>query len=271
MLLDGKPLTGSEGLEHEPGANTGRAGRINGYFTETYVAEDHLLGWVTLAPGRHTVTFACTGRHADASAYHLGIDTLVLARLSPLVETAAAKHARKLRDIGERRRASPTEQQAIREALGDGASEVRRAAAWSIGQLGEGAAPLVLALVPALRDADLSVRGLAALALRDAGPAAEGALDPLVAALNDPDAGVRMMSAQAIASQGPKAARVLDALIAACRRKDEHVHVQRSLADALGAIGPAARASLPELRALAAIPRVRWAAEAAIKRLEGSR
>ena len=45
------------------------------------------------------------------------------------------------------------------------------------------------------------------------------------------------------------------------------MHVQRSLADALGAMGPAARAALPELRALAAIPRVRWAAEAAIKRV----
>lgn len=267
VLLDGKPLGGSEGLEHEPGANTGRAGRINGYFTETYVAEDHLLGWVRLAPGRHTVTFACTGRHADSSGHHLGIDTLVLSRLGPVVETEAARRARALREVGSRRQTTPDERQILREALNDPAPEIREAAAWSIGQLGEGAAPLVPALLPALRDGDLAVRGLAALALRDAGPAAEAALDPLVAALNDPDAGVRMMSAQAIAAQGPRAARVVEALIAACRRKDEHVHVQRSLADALGAIGPAARASLPELRALAVIPRVRWSAEAAIRKI----
>lgn len=267
VLLDGKPLTGSTGLEHEPGANTGRAGSINGYFTETYVAEDHLLGWVTLAAGRHTVTFACTGRHPDATAHHLGIDTLVLARLGPLVETGAAVRARALRGIGERGHATTAEQRTLGDALADGDPEARRAAAWSAGQLGEGAAALVPALVRALRDADLSVRGLAALALRDAGPASGAALDPLVAALGDPDAGVRMMSAQALARLGPTAARALDAVIAACRRKDEHVHVQRSLADALGAMGPAARAALPELRALASIPRVRWAAEAAIKRV----
>ena len=267
VLLDGKPLTGSTGLEHEPGANTGRAGSIDAYFTETYVAEDHLLGWLTLAPGRHTITFTCTGRHPDATAYNLGIDTLVLARLGPLVETDAAVRARGLRGIGERRNATTDEQRTLGAALADGEAEVRRAAAWSAGQLGEGAATLVPALVRALRDTDHSVRGLAALALRDAGPASGAALDPLVAALNDPDAGVRMMSAQAIASLGPTAARALDALVAACRRKDEHVHVQRSLADALGAMGPAARAALPELRALAAIPRVRWAAEAAIKRV----
>jgi len=267
VLLDGKPLTGSTGLEHEPGANTGRAGSINAYFTETYVAEDHLLGWLTLTPGRHTVTFACTGRHPDATAHNLGIDTLVVARLGPVTESDAARRARALRRIGEGRTATPAELQALREALGHADAEIRLAAAWSIGQLGEGAAGLAPALVTALRDGDLAVRGLAALALRDAGPAAEAALDPLVAALDDADAGVRMMSAQAIASQGPRAARVLEALIAACRRTDEHVHVQRSLADALGAVGAAARVALPELRALAAIPRVRWAAEAAIKKV----
>jgi hypothetical protein len=267
VLLDGKPLTGSTGLEHEPGANTGRAGSINAYFTETYVAEDHLLGWLTLAPGRHTVTFACTGRHPDATAHNLGIDTLVVARLGPATESDGARRARALRRIGEGRTASPAELQALREGVSHADPEIRLAAAWSIGQLGEGAAGLVPALATALHDGDLAVRGLAALALRDSGPAAGQALDPLVAALNDPDAGVRMMSAQAIASQGARAARVLEALIAACRRKDEHVHVQRSLADALGAIGPAALPALPELRALSAIPRVRWAAEAAIKKV----
>ena len=214
-----------------------------------------------------TITFACRGRHPDATAYNLGIDTLVVARLGPVAQTDAAAQARVLRRIGERRQATPAERESLGEALGHADAEIRLAAAWSIGQLGEGAVGLVPALVPALGDRELAVRGLAALALRDAGPAAVGALDPLVAALNDPDAGVRMMSAQAIASQGARAARVLGALITAARRKDEHVHVQRSLADAIGAIGPAARAALPELRALAAFPRVRWAAEAAIKKV----
>jgi hypothetical protein len=37
---------------------------------------------------------------------------------------------------------------------------------------------------------------------------------------------------------------------------------------ALGLIGPEARDALPQLRELAKIPRVRWAAELAIKRIE---
>ena len=269
VRLDGKPLSGSEGLEHEPGANTGQAGRIDAYFTETYVAEDHLLGWVTLSPGEHTVTFACTGRRPDSAGHSLGIDTFVLARLGPVVETDTARRGRVLREIGSARRASSAELRTLDEALRDPGEEIREAAAWSIGQLDTGAAPLVPSLVRALSDADAVVRGLAAVALRDAGPGAEAALDALVSALKDADAGVRMMSAQAIASQGPCAARALDALVAACRRPDEHVHVQRSLADALGAIGPAAKPALPELRALARIPRVRWSAEAAIRKIGG--
>ncbi|MBP7570008.1 MAG: DUF2961 domain-containing protein [Acidobacteria bacterium] len=152
VLLDGKPLTGSTGLEHEPGANTGRAGSIDAYFTETYVAEDHLLGWLTLTPGRHTVTFACTGRHPDATAYNLGVDTLVVARLGPVSETDAATQARALRRIGERRQATPAERRSLETALRQTDPGIRLAAAWSIGQLGEGAVGLVPALVPALGD-----------------------------------------------------------------------------------------------------------------------
>jgi hypothetical protein len=296
VSLDGKPLVGRADLEHEPGANTGAAGGINAYFTETYVAEDHLLGWLTLSAGRHTVTFTCTGKHPDSSNYFLGIDTFVLARLGPVVESETARRARALRDIGERVRSSTlgepqgrpersrgatgsgrtgsqlattADVRTLAQALQDPSEEIREAAAWSVGQLGRQSAPLVPSLMTALTDRDVVVRGLAALALRDAGPKAESALDALVARLKDEEVGVRMMSAQAIGSQGPKAARVVPALVEACRRKDEHVHVQRSLADALGAIGPAASAALPELRELVRIPRVRWSAEAAIAKITG--
>ena len=54
----------------------------------------------------------------------------------------------------------------------------------------------------------------------------------------------------------------------ACRVEGQHPHVLRSLADALGLIGPEARESLPVLHDLAKIPRVRWAAELAMKRIE---
>ena len=58
------------------------------------------------------------------------------------------------------------------------------------------------------------------------------------------------------------------ALIAASQVKGQHPHVLRSLADALGLIGPDARDALPALRELQKIPRVRWAAELAITRIE---
>jgi hypothetical protein len=270
VLIDGKHVLETGELEHEPGANAGSQTSINAYFTGTYVAQDHLLGWLTLSPGRHTVSFVCTGKDPASSNYLLGIDTLVLARVGAFSGSEAARRARALRAIGERRQAARGEMEALGTALRDSADEIREAAAWSLTQLPAEAGPLVPALIAALADRDPVVRGLAALALRDIGPKALPALDTLIAHLKDEDVGVRMVVAQAIARQREQAARAVDALIEACGRRDEHVHVQRSLADALGAIGPAARASLPALRELARIPRVRWSAEAAIRKTQGA-
>ena len=51
--------------------------------------------------------------------------------------------------------------------------------------------------------------------------------------------------------------------------ENEHVHVLRSVATALGSIGkPTAGSALPLLHQLARIPRVQATAEWAIKRLE---
>jgi hypothetical protein len=120
-----------------------------------------------------------------------------------------------------------------------------------------------------LSDPDPVTRGLAAIELRARGAEASPALDALVAALRDGDAGVRMMSANAIAAIGPGAAPAVSALVTACSVRDEQVHVLRSCADALGAIGRAAVPALPVLREIARQPRVSWAAAAAIRRIEG--
>lgn len=125
--------------------------------------------------------------------------------------------------------------------------------------------------VRSLEDPDPVIRGLAAIALRDAGEAAGTALDGLIAHLKDPDENVRLMSADAIARQGRRAARAVPALMAACEAPGEHVHVQRSVASALGAIGPGAAAALPCLRRLETVVRVRWAAADAIRRITGVR
>ena len=75
------------------------------------------------------------------------------------------------------------------------------------------------------------------------------------------------MSANAIGALGPKAARAVPALTEACRAPDEHVHVLRSAASALGEIGPSAAAAIPALEDLRKLPRARWAAEEAIRKI----
>jgi HEAT repeat protein len=141
---------------------------------------------------------------------------------------------------------------------------MREAAAWSIGQIPslDATAPLIAAL----DDQDYVVRGLAALALRQRGTTAAPARDALLARLGDSEVGVRMMAAQAIGRL--KDPSTIDALVAACKVPDQQVHVLRSLADALGAMGPAAMRALPVLRDLSRVPRVEWPAKAAIKKIE---
>jgi HEAT repeat protein len=170
-----------------------------------------------------------------------------------------------VRAVGERGSANSTEATTLVTALKDPADEVREAAAWSIGQIRslDATAPLIAAL----DDQDHVVRGLAALALRQRGTTATSAREALLARLGDSEVGVRMMAAQAIGRL--KDPSTIDALVAACKVPDQQVHVLRSLADALGAMGPAASAALPTLRDLSKIPRVEWAAKAAIRRING--
>jgi HEAT repeat protein len=80
---------------------------------------------------------------------------------------------------------------------------------------------------------------------------------------------VRMIAAQAIGRLRDPS--TIDRLIAAARVPDQHVHVLRSLADALGELGPEAARALPALHELARIPRVAWAANAAMKKIESAK
>jgi HEAT repeat protein len=87
--------------------------------------------------------------------------------------------------------------------------------------------------------------------------------------LKDGDVSVRMMSANALAAIGKDAAPAVPALIAAGSVMGEQVHVLRAVAAALGSIGkPVAAPALPLLKELARSPRVRWAAESAIRKIE---
>jgi hypothetical protein len=222
VLLDGKPIGGDGELEHEPGANAGSTAMVRAWGPEIYVAEDHLLGWRKLSRGRHVVSFVCAGKDARSSGYHLGIDTVIVAKIASPVDDRPPK--------------VPQD---------------------------------VPGMVRALTDPDPIVRGVAALALRDAGARGASALPDLARALTDSEVAVRMTAADAIARHGAKAISVFDALHDAAKAPAQHVHVQRSVAAALGAIGPPAAPALPALVELEKIPRVRWAAATAIRRIKG--
>lgn len=122
-------------------------------------------------------------------------------------------------------------------------------------------------LVAQLKNGDVVERGVAALGLRDLRAGAQAALPALAAALKDADAGVRMTAADAIARQGHGAIAVMDALIAAGSAKGEDAHVQRSVAIALGGIGPEAAKALPMLAELEKIPRVQATAATAMRQI----
>jgi hypothetical protein len=261
ILVDGKPVQSAE-LEHEPGADVLPTGQLDGYKPETYVGLDLLLGWPRLTKGRHVVTFVCTGKAEASRGYNLGVDNLILARVGPGAwKSSLARHGRAdgIRSL--------TDAAKLRAALADREPLVREAAVAGLAETRERATSAVAELTKALSDDDAVVRGLAALALREAGAAARPALDRLIAGLEDPDANVRLMSANAIGALGPEGASAVSALTEACRVKDEEVHVLRSAASALGAIGHAASPAMPALEELRKSPRVRWAAEEAIRKI----
>jgi len=216
-------------LEHEPGADVRPQTQFDGYALETYVGADYQVGWPRLTKGRHTLTFQCLGKREDSSGYVVGVDDIVLAKTGAAAWAAAVK---------------------LQEP---------RVPSGSVAELAK-----------ALSDPNPVTRGLAAMALRNEGQKALPALPQLTAALKDPDPNVRLMAGNAIAAIGPQAAPAVNALMSACSVKDEQIHVLRACAAALGEIGkPAATPALPLLKELAKMPRVRWAAEKAIKNIEG--
>jgi hypothetical protein len=258
-LLDGKPIAAESDLEHEPGAVGGGGAEIRPYHTEVYVAQDHLLGWPELRKGRHTVTFVCTGKDSRSAGYLLGVDTLVLARIARPADTGGERAA------AIRRRGAAAPATELRAALRSPDLMVREAAAWAFTQM---AAPPAAEVLPALGDADPVVRGLAALALQRASGVNRSVLEALLAHVRDEDTGVRMAAAEALVPRGADILFALQPLIEAAGRAGEHPHVQRAAANALGAMGPRAAPALPMLRKLEQIPRVRWAAQAAIRQIE---
>ncbi|HVT93866.1 MAG TPA: DUF2961 domain-containing protein [Bryobacteraceae bacterium] len=255
-LLDGKPLESDVVLEHEPGANLGLSGGIDTYFLETYVAADHVLGWKKLRQGGHVLSFVCQGKNTQATGYNLGVDTLILSRLGR-ISPEGGERASAMRHSSD----GPS----LRSGLADPDAYVRAAAVWSVTQHPELAAPMKAELGRALSDGDEVVRGLAAVALTECRECARDALQQLIAALKDSDGDVRLKAADAIATLGKGATPAAGALTEAIAANWSDPQAERSIATALGAIGPAAAPAIPELKRLREVPRVQTQADAALQ------
>jgi len=154
-------------------------------------------------------------------------------------------------------------------ALADPDAQVRAAAAWALSQTGAPVAAAVPALAKALSDSSPRVRSLAAIALEAMGPAAVPALPELVRALGDPVDYVRVPAATALGAMGTAARGAVHPLAERLLVRDEEVMVLRSVADALGDIGPDARDALPALEQTRKTLRVSYTIEAAILKIEG--
>ena len=106
-----------------------------------------------------------------------------------------------------------------------------------------------------------------------ASPPASTWVDVLVKAMADPDPGMRRAVSRAVAALvevgtiGPGEAQVVPGLIQALR--DPDIDLRREAATALGRLGPAAKAAVPDLqRLVTGDPEVRYQAEVALRSIE---
>lgn len=132
----------------------------------------------------------------------------------------------------------------LAKKLKDKDSDVRRAAAKELGDLGEGAKAAVVELTKALKDEDLFVRRYAAEALGKVGPEAKGSVPALARAMNDEKKEVQLAAVEALGKIGTEAA---PALIAAVKDPGKDPGVRKKAAQGLAKIGPSARGAVQAL------------------------
>ena len=163
------------------------------------------------------------------------------------------------------------------EALKSAHPSARRNAAEVLGELGPDAKTAVPSLVNSLDDEDNGVRWATTIALGEIGPDAKVAVPALIKALGDKALEVRMRAAQALGKIGDEAAAPaltkalkdhelvaihahyalakitskpqehVPSLIEALKGKAEDWTVRSNAAEALGEIGPDAKAAVPAL------------------------
>jgi hypothetical protein len=205
VLLDGKPPQAPD-LEHEPGADVLVKDRFDGYAPETYVGYDYPVGWSRLSQGRHRLTFACLGKHADSSGHRLAVDNIILAKTGIDAWASASKAAAP--------RLASLEVSALARSLASDDPFLRGLAAIALRDSGPSAAPALDALRTALRDPDVNVRTMAANAIAAIGSAARPAVSDLVAAASvaNEDVQVLRAAASALGAIGPEAVEAIPIL-----------------------------------------------------------
>jgi HEAT repeat protein len=123
---------------------------------------------------------------------------------------------------------------------------LRLAAIHALGNVGTAASPAVPALTAALEDPAL--RSQAVVALGKMGPAARPAAPALVGLLRAPSSSDRVSAAIALGTIGADSATVpAVALALGMALKDESTTLRQQAAQALGQLGPSARAAVPHL------------------------
>lgn len=286
-FIDGKPMNLDERQPSTSEIPLPGPGVIYGYLPEVYVARDWSLGMANLMKGRHTLTFACTGKDSRSAGYNFGINDIVLEKMPdvgtppfPEEETAppapssagpvyrgrplshylaqlknaasAPERIRAIHAIGAFGFDATGAIGPLTSALSDPDPEVRAAAANSLAKTGIAPAATLQALTAALNDASESVRIQAALALKSGGSLAAPAVPQLAAALKDPTLPVRLAATQALGAIGAKSELAVPALAAILADKGEGRFMFRTVMIALGQIGPGAKAALPVLQQIAA-------------------
>ena len=129
---------------------------------------------------------------------------------------------------------------ALIEGLSSREVDIRRNAAFALGELGSEAEPALEVLARAMRkDPDREVRRNAAFALGETGPVA---LPVLIKGLNNSDSGVRRNVAAALVRIGPPAVPSLIEML-----NDSKPVIRQNAAGILGRIGPRAKEAIPAL------------------------
>jgi hypothetical protein len=302
-LLDGKPTN----LDNRQAATSEipSAGPevFHNYLPEIYIAIDHPLGWLQLDKGRHILSFVCSARDGRSSGYNLGINDVILERISEIVPTTASQSPRPavslhtsetvyrgrplsfyrselrhttashrmeiVRSIGSFREDAVSALGDLSPLLQEPDPNVRLAAAWALSQIGPKGAASVPTLRSSLVDSDPRVRCLSAIAIREIGPTAVLAIPSLVNALGDPEPSVRASVAQAIGVMGAAAKTAVQPLAIRLTIPEEQSYVLRSVVVALGKIGPGAASALPALEDMVHAHRLAYIASASIMQIKG--